>query len=132
MSSCDNVTLSGCLAVDIGDYWNPTFMETFEVTDPETGEVTDEPFNFTGYTVRMRIRQTLEGADVFTLTEQVDNQTTGIYFSDKTTGTFQAIIMGADSPGTPAGAYLYEIGVTDPDGNEKIFLNGQIVFKQVF
>lgn len=131
MSSCNKVDLGNCLAVDIGDYWNPTFAETTEVTD-EDGNVTEAPRDFTGSTIRMRIRPALNDPDTLDLTEQPDDQTTGIYIPDKTSGTFQAVIMGADSSGITAGSYLYEISVTDSNGNEKVFLNGKIEFIQVF
>lgn len=131
MPSCNRADLKGCYAVDVGDYWNPTFKETYEDTDAE-GNTIDVPFDFTGYTVRMRVRATKSGVDLLTLSEVGDDQTTGIYFSDKTTGEFQAIIMGADSLPIAEGEYLYEIGVTDPIGNETVFLNGKIVFNEVF
>jgi len=123
MSSCANVALSGCLAVDIGRYYNPTIEETDEAGDVES---------FLGSTLQMKIRLTPETADLLVLDEVATDQETGILIPDKNFLRFQIIIMATGSAAFDEGRHYFEIDATDSNGNITVFLTGTLQFNKVF
>ena len=83
-----------------------TFTRTFTVAIDST------PWDFTGYTARMMVRESFDSAEP-TLTLTTEDG--GIEFGE-TTGTFTVTVDAATSEDTPAGSYVYDLEVESAGG----------------
>jgi len=83
--------------------------------------------NLTGFVLDGNIKDTLGGSIILALPEVGDDQTTGLYIPDRTLGVINLQIKKADTA-ISAASYPYEIVITNPSTDDKVFMQGTIQF----
>jgi len=119
--SCNNFDFTipnKCTQVNIGF----DFSKTLTFTDND-----GLPIDLTGYVLAGDIKVSLGGASIISLPEIGDDQTTGLYIPDRTTGVIFLQIKAADTVQTEFN-YPYEITITDPSTDIEVFMQGIIQF----
>ena len=121
MSNCNEMNFQSgnkCTQVDIGfDY-----SKTITYTD-NSGVAID----LTGFVLDCDIKDALGGSVIIAMPEVGNDQTTGLYIADRTTGVILFQIKKADTAITAA-SYPYEITITNPSTDDSVFLQGIIEF----
>ena len=121
MSNTFNFSKRTCTQVNIG----LDFITEIAFTDKD-----DTPIDLTGFSVDMRIREHRDDTDLLTLSIIGNQNDTGFYIADLTSGLIRMKIARVDSATFTGGEYLYDIILTDPSDNKSIFMEGTILFTQ--
>ena len=119
-STFDFKITNRCTQIDIGF----DFSKILTFTDSDGIAI-----DLTGYTLAGDIKVNLGGASIISLPEVGDDQTTGLYIPDRTTGVIFFQIKAEETAQTPFD-YPYEITITDPDTDITIFMQGIIQFNE--
>jgi len=118
MALCSNFDFnnSTCTSVDIAfDY-----SRVLQFTD-DSGAI-----DLTGFILAGNINDAIGGSSLLALAIVGNDQTTGFYIPDPTDGSIQFIIKKEDVLAN--GTYPYEFVLTNPSGDESIFMQGTIQF----
>jgi hypothetical protein len=99
------------------------FIWTINIVDDN-----DLPLSLTGYTFDMRVREQRDDADLLTLAIVLNDDDTGFYIADESSGSIRMKINRTDTVGFTSGKYRYDIIMTDPDDNKSILIEGKINF----
>ena len=119
---CNSFNFNGCTSVKVGyDY-----AKKITYTDSDNNAI-----DLTGYDFSMSIQAKNTAVDLLTLNVVGDDSTTGIYISDAKAGEFYIQIRKADSTSVGKGSYNYSIRITNPSGDEDLFMYGDINFDEV-
>jgi len=119
---CNSFNFNGCTSVKVGyDY-----AKKITYTDSD-----DNAIDLTGYDFSMSIQAKNTNVDLLTLSVVGDDSSTGIYISDAEAGEFYIQIRKADSTSVGSGSYDYAIRITNPSGDEDLFMYGGINFDEV-
>jgi len=105
-----------CTAVDI----TFDFVKVLTFSD-DSGSV-----DLTGFDLTGEIKDTLGGSVLLSLALVANDQTTGFYIPTPSNGVINFIIKKEDV--LAAGVYPYEFILTNPTGDESIFMQGTIQF----
>lgn len=84
--------------------------------------------DLTGFVLVGTIKDGLGGSTLLSLAIVGDDQTTGFYIPVLTDGAIQFIIKKETAAGISAGVYPYEFILTNPSGDDSIFMQGTIQF----
>ena len=117
--SCNTVNLDGCNKVTI----DKDYSIYFEWLDNNSNGI-----DLTGYSFTGSIKDTLGGSEIVALPTVSDDQTTGLYIPDVTTGQIFLQIKKEDSSGIAAGDKPFQILRTYPNGDIDVFAEGNINF----
>lgn len=98
------------------------FIKVLQFSDDAGG------IDLTGFNLTGDIKDALGGTSLLTLGIVVNDQTTGFFLPVVTDGSIQFIIKKEDAALIAAGVYPYEFILTNPSGDESIFMGGTIQF----
>lgn len=118
MALCSNFDFnnSTCTSVDIAF----DFSKVLLFSD-EAGAI-----DLTGFGLVGVIKDAIGGSSLLALTIVGNDQTTGFYIPVLTDGSIQFIIKKEDA--LASGTYPYEFTLTNPSGDDSIFMQGTIQF----
>lgn len=111
-------TSAKCTQVDIGfDFsWALIYKDSSGAID------------LTNFVVEGEIKDAAGGTSLIDLAIVGDDQTTGFYIPDPSSGVIQFQIKSEDNSGIEPGNYPYEIRIMTPNGDTEIFMQGFIQF----
>lgn len=115
--SCNSFNFNGCTAVDVGY----DFSKKITYNDPENTAI-----DLTGYVFSMSIQAKNTAVDLLTLSIVGDDSSTGIYIPTPENGEIFIQIRKADTTALGVGSFNYSIRMTDPDGNDSVFMYGDL------